>query len=184
MLRSVDTEQFWNLIEQARARAGDQADCRAIVAQAVGLLSALPASEIISAEQRLHEIVMGSYLHPLWAAAYVINGGCSDDSFDYFRGWLILQGRSVFGEAVADPDGLAGLPAVRTAVAAGGADLRCEYTLYIASDAYRNATGQELPEDVTPAGYPDLDPAWNFDFDDRQEMHKHLPRLTALCWPG
>ena len=69
-----------------------------------------------------------------------------------FRGWLILQGRSVFGEALADPDGLAGLPAVRTAVEAGGVDLRSEYTLYIASDAYRNATGQELPEDVTPAG--------------------------------
>jgi hypothetical protein len=28
-----------------------------------------------------------------WGAAYLANGGCSDDGFDYFRGWLIGQGR-------------------------------------------------------------------------------------------
>ena len=56
----------------------------------------------------------GSYWTPLWAAAYVINGGCSDDGFDYCRGWLILQGREVFEHVVADPRTLFGLrwPAV------------------------------------------------------------------------
>jgi hypothetical protein len=37
----------------------------------------------------------------------VINGGCSDDCFDYFRAYLISHGREVFEAAIADPDSLA-----------------------------------------------------------------------------
>ncbi|VVE59175.1 hypothetical protein PAN31117_05280 [Pandoraea anapnoica] len=37
----------------------------------------------------------------------MINGGCSDDGFDYFRGWLIAQGKRVFMLALAEPDSLA-----------------------------------------------------------------------------
>ena len=66
------------------------------------------------------------------------------DGFDYFRGWLILQGREVFEHIVADPDALADLPVIR-AQAPGAAYLECEDTLYIASRAYRAATGEELP---------------------------------------
>jgi hypothetical protein len=36
-----------------------------------------------------------------------MNGGCSDDGFDYFRGWLISQGRTVFEAALENPDSLA-----------------------------------------------------------------------------
>jgi hypothetical protein len=42
-----------------------------------------------------------------WGAAYLANGGCSDDGFDYFRGWLIGQGRKVYETVLADPDSLA-----------------------------------------------------------------------------
>jgi hypothetical protein len=47
----------------------------------------------------------------------VINRRCSDDGFDYFRSWLMLQGRETFGRAVAAPDSLADLAAVRLAIA-------------------------------------------------------------------
>jgi len=33
----------------------------------------------------------GVLLEPV-GAAYIINGGCSDDGFEYFRRWLVLQG--------------------------------------------------------------------------------------------
>jgi len=44
-----------------------------------------------------------SYRVDLWGAAYLINGGCSDDAFEYFRGWLIVQGRGTYERIVADP---------------------------------------------------------------------------------
>ena len=36
-----------------------------------------------------------------------MNGGGSDDGFEYFQGWLIAHGRSVFEAALLDPDSLA-----------------------------------------------------------------------------
>ncbi len=55
----------------------------------------------------------------------MLNGGSCDDGFDYFRGWLIAQGRATFERIVADRDALAELPIVRTS-AADGLDLDCE----------------------------------------------------------
>jgi Protein of unknown function (DUF4240) len=51
----------------------------------------------------LHQI---SYLANLWGTAFLMNGGASDDGFDYFRGWLISQGRKVFEAALENPDSL------------------------------------------------------------------------------
>ena len=66
----------------------------------------------------------------LWGAAYLINGGCSDDGFDHFRGWLMTQGREVFARAVAEPDSLAELPQVRAA-ALSGAEFEAEEMLSV-----------------------------------------------------
>jgi hypothetical protein len=67
----------------------------------------------------------------------MINGGCSNDGFEDFRGWLIVQGHEVFERMIADPDTLADLPIVRAA-RLGRARLGCEETLYI---AYRASEG-------------------------------------------
>ena len=42
----------------------------------------------------------------LWAAGYVIACGMSDDSFHYFRSWILGKGRDVFEVAMKDPDEL------------------------------------------------------------------------------
>ena len=48
-----------------------------------------------------------AYRWDLWAAAYVIGGGCSDDGFIDFRATLISHGRETFEKAKEDPDTLA-----------------------------------------------------------------------------
>src|ERR1700722_10529535 len=131
--RAMDLDQFWSVIETARAQAGSPADTAVVAAQALAGLSALPAEEVLAAEQCLWELRARSYLTPLWVAARIISP-CSDDGFEDFRGWLILQGRSVFEAALADPDSLAGVAAVQ---AAGGeeAGLGCEEALHITPEA-------------------------------------------------
>lgn len=47
-----------------------------------------------------------SYKQDLWAVAYVVMGGCSDDCFDYFRFWLVAQGRKTFENAMNHADSL------------------------------------------------------------------------------
>jgi hypothetical protein len=175
----MDIEEFWTLIDTARAGVDDPSDGEAVAARATELLGERDAEEIVGAQRALWRLLAESYRDPLWAAAYTVNGGCSDDGFDYFRGWLIVQGRAVFERAVADPDSLAELAAVRTA-ATEGAELECEDTLNIAWNAHLAATGADLPADGFRVDWPADDSDWDFDYDDAAEMTRHLPRLAAL----
>ncbi|MEU7476078.1 DUF4240 domain-containing protein [Lentzea sp. NPDC042327] len=175
----MDLKTFWQLIADARADVPDPSDCCAVVAAAKTRLAALPPAEIVSAQQALWDVMALSYRNPLWAAAYVINGGCSDDGFDYFRGWLLTQGEDVYHAAATSPETLADLPAVVTA-AGSGDEFECEGALSIAWDAHLTATGMRLPQDAFTIRYPELDPDWSFDFDDEAEIARRLPRLAAL----
>ncbi len=179
MLPAMNKEQFWELIAAARDRAITPHDSAAVAREATALLAARPAEEIVAAEQVLWDLMVESYTNRLWAAAYIANGGCSDDGFDYFRGWLIAQGREVFERVVADPDALASLPTVQAAAAAG-TDLEGEDMLVIAWNAHITAIGDQLPPDAPTIRYPQLDPVWYFDFSDSDEMARRLPRLAAL----
>ncbi|WP_327673890.1 DUF4240 domain-containing protein [Kitasatospora sp. NBC_00458] len=175
----MDAQQFWKLIEEARSQVPVSDDGGTVARRAAALLALRPVKEIVAAQQILSSLMADSYRSPLWGAAYMINGGCSDDGFDYFRGWLITQGRAAFELAITDPDRLAGLPAVR-AFAADGIDIECEEALAIAWNAHREATGEELPDDASTLQYPALDPDWGFDFDDGDELSRRLPRLAEL----
>lgn len=179
ILTAMDIDQFWALIAAARARAADPTDPAAVAEQASALLATRPPAEIVAAQQAFWDVMAESYRNPLWAAAYLINGGCSDDGFDYFRGWLVAQGREVHDRVVADPDSLADVPAV-IAAAPDGDELEGEDVLGIAWNAHLKATGEQLPRGAGVIRYPDLDPDWGFDFDDETEMARRLPRLGAL----
>ncbi|MEU4667047.1 DUF4240 domain-containing protein [Amycolatopsis sp. NPDC023774] len=137
--------------------------------------SRLPAHGNRCRARVLGGLLTESYRSSLWAAACLINGGCSDDGFDYFRGWLLTQGREVFTRALADPDSLADVPAVRAA-AAESEELQCEEILYFTSAAYLAATGEPLREDSVVL--PPLDP--DFDVEDPEYVQQRLPRLSAL----
>lgn len=89
----MDRQQFWRLIEAARHQASDPDDGEDVARRATSRLATHPAEEIVAAQQVLWDLLADSYTAPLWAAAYVLNGGCSDDGFDYFRGWLIADAR-------------------------------------------------------------------------------------------
>jgi Protein of unknown function (DUF4240) len=177
---AMDIPRFWTLIDQARRQVTAEAGGDEVASRTSTLLAAYPRADIVAAQQVIWDLMAASYRNPLWAAAYLVNDGCSDDGFDYFRGWLITQGRAAFEQAVANPEALADLPAFRAA-AAGGEGAECEAALAIAWHAHRAATGEDLPPGAFTVRYPELDPAWDFDFDDDAEMRRRLPRLSALC---
>jgi hypothetical protein len=101
----MDEAHFWQIVDRVHRAAGDDMDlkCRIIERD----ISALPAAEAL-VFARLFDTVMGRAYHwPLCGAAFVINGGCSDDTFCDFRAALISRGREAFESALADPDSLA-----------------------------------------------------------------------------
>ncbi|SCL22180.1 DUF4240 domain-containing protein [Micromonospora inyonensis] len=169
------TDDFWQLIDRAREGAGGEPE--AVAAPAVALLAERDPEENVGYAHHQRRVLAASYRVDLWGAAYLINGGASDDGFEYFRGWLMTQGRAVFARAVADPDSLAELPRVRSA-ALSGEEFECDDMLAVPWEAYRKATAADLPTDRDPVAPPDLNDFW--DFDDEEEAHRRLPRLAAL----
>jgi hypothetical protein len=169
------TDEFWAVIERATAdRPGTPAE---VAKLAVADLATRAPEEILAWDRHLDKVLAASCKEDLWAAAYLINGGCSDDGFDAFRGWLIANGRDVVAGAVHDPDSLADLPAVQAA-AATGAVFEAEEVLAVAGEAHEQATGSPLPPTADPIARPSSDTFW--DFDNEQEMHRRLPRLAAM----
>jgi hypothetical protein len=169
------TEEFWAVID--RATAGRPTAPAEVAKLAVAELATHEPTQIIAWGRHLDKVLAASFKEDLWAAAYLINGGCSDDGFEYFRGWLIAHGRDVVARAVREPDSLADLPAVQIA-AENGAEFAAEDVLHIAEQAYQQATGTPLPPLAEPIPTPD--PAQFWDFDNEDEMHRRLPRLSAL----
>jgi Protein of unknown function (DUF4240) len=169
------TDDFWAVIDRATAdRPASPAD---VAKRAAAELATRDPAEIVAWDRHLGRVMTASGKEDLWAAAYLINGGCSDDGFDSFRGWLIAHGRAAVAGAVREPDSLAEMPAVKAA-AQSGAVFEAEEVLTIAADAYAQVTGDDMPPgDPTPTR---PDPADLWDFDDEEEMQRRLPRLAAL----
>jgi len=98
-------DQFWNRVENIHRASGGDMDkkCELLDAE----LRRLPLVEVRSFHRHFDECVDRAYTWELWAAAYIIGGGCSDDAFSDFRATLISMGRQTFERALADPQSLA-----------------------------------------------------------------------------
>jgi hypothetical protein len=136
----VDRDEFWALIEQSR-RFAPTAD--RVAARVVRRLARRPLDEIVSFGRHYERVAAESSRQLLWAAAYLINGGSSDDGFDCFRGWLVTRGRRTWAEAVADPDSLVEVVSMNrlARLKRNVLPLECEDMTGAALSAYERATG-------------------------------------------
>ena len=116
-------------------------------------LENLTADEVLRIHQQFSLNLARSYTWELWGAAYVINGGCSDDCFEYFRAALIMRGRSTFETALVNPDSLAKQPFINRPT-------ELEEALSVSRDVYHSKTGKEPTGDVA---YAKLSTGWDFD---------------------
>lgn len=180
----VDISRFWDITETARASAGQGRPFHQVL---VDQLADLGEQGILEYYERFAELHGALYRWDVWAAAYLIGGGCSDDSFTDFRAGLIAQGRDWYRKAAGSPDSLADHPAVVGVLHRPGDNiLFCEQVNYAASYAFQRVTGDEdaFWDALEARPQPDRSPAdmgEDFDFDDDREMRRRLPRLAALC---
>ena len=75
------------------------------------LLTPMPADEVQAFDRVFRQLFFDAFKWDLWAAAYIIGGGCCDDSFMDFRFWLISMGREVYEAAMVDAESLADVAA-------------------------------------------------------------------------
>jgi hypothetical protein len=133
----MDADTFWRTVDEARARAGNNINAR--VDELREALSSLELNELQQFQNIYDELIRRSYRWDLWGAAYLMNGGCSDDGFRYFRDWLISEGHATFDKALLNPDSLAELPRVEIA--------ELELFGHVALEQFEKKGGGELDRD-------------------------------------
>jgi hypothetical protein len=97
-------EQFWKIVGKVhRGSKGDMgAKCRLLRKE----LRKLTAKEVRSFGDRFGDCEAKAYAWELWAAAYIIGGGRSDDMFSDFRSTPISMGQETFERVVVSPAAL------------------------------------------------------------------------------
>jgi hypothetical protein len=184
----MDIDTSWDVIEAARAGAAEAGELLDEVL--VRQLADRPRQEILEYAERFDELHDALYRWDVWAAAYLIGGGCSDDSFIDFRAGVIALGREWYQRVATDPDNLAAHPDVIQAanVRDRSEVLFYEDVNYAASGAFERITGDadafyeawQIFRGADAESGDAVDMGEDFDFDDDKEMSRRLPRLAAL----
>lgn len=101
---SVMTEkQFWGLLASAKSKSDDWDEQ---LEWLQGNLAKKSVNDILRFDYHFNQNYYKSYTSDLWASAYIIMGGCSEDSFDYFRAWLLFLGKEPYEEALRNPESI------------------------------------------------------------------------------
>ncbi|MHA1109682.1 MAG: DUF4240 domain-containing protein [Promethearchaeota archaeon] len=92
----MDVKTFWELIGES---AGDSK-------RLATLLKEQKPEDVRGFGDLLDLHFSKAFNWNLWAAAYLINGGCGEEEFDQFLYWLISSGEETYENALQDPDTL------------------------------------------------------------------------------
>ena len=172
----MNEEQFWAIVQKAVDEAGDDED--EYLEVVMHELSKLSLKEMVGFRLRTDKLLYDSYTSEMWCAGYLMNGGCSDDGFEYFRLWVISRGRKVYEAALANPDNLIDYIAEDAEVDF----FEFELFWYAAIDAFEEATEADLYDYIDDdnfttreGNYPNFE--FNWDEEDPESMKKLCPRL-------
>jgi hypothetical protein len=171
----MDEDRFWKIAQDSLDDSGGDLECQEN--SLVQSLEKLRPHEIIGFRLRTDKLLYDTYTSEMWCAGYLMNGGCSDDMFEYFRLWVISRGREVFEAAKNNPDSL-----VQAADSSMGQEYDFEPFWYVALTAFEKTTGRDLYDHIDNDKFKfseqDRQP---FDFtwqeDDPESMERICPNL-------
>ncbi len=179
--KMMDENQFWNLVDASLKNTSSEAEQEAYL---IKTLKSLSLEEIIGFRLKTDKLLTDSYNSELWCAGYLLNGGCSDDGFEYFRNWIISRGKKVFVSALANPDILV----IEIKEAHQSFEFEFENFWYVALDAFEQKTNKELYDFIDyenfttrEGNYPPINFNWQ---DDKPETMKIIcPQIFEKIWP-
>ena len=153
------------MIQKAHQQCqGDMGKKCNVIREAV---ASLPSEEAIAFFHHFNALMDRAYTWPLWGAAYILQGGCSDDSFSDFRASLISRGQQAYEQALANPDDLADQPFDTEAWFYEGFQ-------YAVADGVE-ATAGTIPPRSQPHPQEPAGEAWQ-----EEDLNQLFPKLSAL----
>lgn len=174
----LDETIFWNIIEKSLKFSNQQAQESFLINEIVKLTP----KEIVGFRLRTDKLLYDTYNSKMWCAGYIMNGGCSDDAFEYFRNWVISRGKEVYQSAQQNPDTL-------ISQKDNGEDEMFEFESfwYVALEAFEKKTSKDLYDYIdyenfktSEANYPQIE----FDWEDEEpeSLKKICPQLFEYFW--
>lgn len=165
----MEESQFWAIIE-----AGGPYDLDSRGRQLASVrrqLKKLSAMEVYFFYRLFCQRLIDAQTWDLWAAARLINGGSSEERFVFFRAWLISRGAAVYTAAVENADSLAAV------TQPGRGDHEFESLFRLPRKVHFDLTGDDVPR--LGLAWPAEPTGEQWDFSDRTEVSRRLPRLAA-----
>lgn len=173
----LDETIFWNTVHASlkNTKSQDEQE-RSLVKE----IEKLTPKQMIGFRLRTDKLLYDTYNSKMWCAGYIMNGGCSDDGFEYFRNWIISRGKATYYKAKENPDTLI-LEFVE-----GQEYYEFEGFWYVALTAFENKTGKKLYDYIADdfktneGNYPNFEFTWKEE--EPQTMEVICPELFKKLW--
>jgi hypothetical protein len=174
----LDEEKFWNIIHTSIKNSVDQGGQEQFLIKEIAKLS---PKEMVGFRLRTDKFLYDTYNSEMWCAGYIMNGGCSDDGFEYFRNWVISRGKETYYKAKNNPDDLIGEVLDDTEY------YDFESFWYVAIEAFKHKTGKDLYDYIdhehfktSEGNYPGIE--FNWEESAPESMRKICPNLFDKLW--
>lgn len=169
---------YWEIIDRSlRNRNHQDAQEQFLIEE----LSKLTPKEMVGFRLRTDMFLYETYSSEMWCAGYIMNGGCSDDGFEYFRNWVISRGKETYYNAKENPDYLI------MEVVANDDFYEFESFWYVALEAFQQKTGKNLYDYIDydnfkmgEGNYQNFELTW--DEENPESMKKICPKLFEKMW--
>ncbi len=164
----MNENEFWSIIERAiKVSENDPEEKEEALTKEINKLT---PTKIFEFAKLFDEKDSKAYSWNLWGAAYIINGGCGDDSFMDFRASLICMGEKIYEAAINNPDTLADVEFNEPEE-----DLFFEGYQYIAFTAYEDKTEEEMPD--TKISHPENPEGEEWSDESEDDLRRICPKL-------
>lgn len=174
----LEEDLYWAIIEKSLKSTSKQDEQEQFLTKE---LSNLTPKQMIGFRLRTDKLLYDTYTSEMWCAGYIMNGGCSDDGFEYFRNWVISRGKETYYKAKENPDNL---------ITEFDPELEMyefEGFWYVALKVFEQKTGKNLYDYIDDVNfktreglYPPFEFTWKEE--NPESMKKICPRLFEKFW--
>lgn len=134
LTETIDERRFWQLIDESNQH---QAGFAHTSQHLILLLEGYSGTQIKNFQKILLEKMDALNKWDIWALAYLAQDGCSDDAFEAFRAWVILQGYACFKTVLEDVQ-------ASVSLIPSGQGTDCPWLTQCALIAYERRQGRSL----------------------------------------
>ena len=174
----LEEARFWEIVATSLKNSNGEIEQEVILINEIAKLS---PKEMIGFRLRTDKLLYDTYNSEMWCAGYIMNGGCSDDGFEYFRNWIISTGKKSYYQAKENPDNLI------SEVSEGKEFYEFESFWYVALEAFKKKTEKDLYDYIDTDSFKTSEKNYQqFEFNWQEEkpetMKAICPRLFAKLW--